>query len=408
MMPTRIAVFCMPEPGHFQLLRPLIAGLTRQGADVRVFTDRRFEAPVRQTGGRFVDLFGKYPLELADDSSTPIPFRYVSYAGHYAQQIVHDVEAERPSLIICETFALIGRVVATLLNLPWVNVSPGHNLDPDSYVRQLEANPLLSISSSCHRAVAALQEQHGMPEATPFSFVTSLSPFLNVCCEPPSFLENEARHVFEPLAFFGSLPPAEEMERNSQVGAPSYFANSDRLKVYVSFGTVVWRYYRREALAALRAISTFLASRPDVEGLISLGHAALELSERHQLSGDNVRVETYVDQSAVLREADVFVTHHGINSTHEAIFNRVPMLSYPFFWDQPALAAKCQQMGLAVPLGESLRGPLNEAAVASAVQELTRDAGPRRERLQRARNDELAVNAGRDAIFRGLMELAAG
>ena len=56
-----------------------------------------------------------------------------------------------------------------------------------------------------------------------------------------------------------------------------------------------------------------------------------------------------MDQWAVLGETDLFVTHHGLNSTHEAIFNRVPMLSYPFFWDQPGLAAKCQAFGIARP-----------------------------------------------------------
>jgi UDP:flavonoid glycosyltransferase YjiC (YdhE family) len=231
---------------------------------------------------------------------------------------------------------------------------------------------------------------------------------LNICCEPPTFLSEEQQRVFEPLEFFGSLPSIEEPELDSPPGALSHFGDPSRLKVYVSFGTIVWRYYRQEAIAALQAISGFLAARLDVEGLISLGHAALEPAERHLLVGANVRLEEYVDQSAVLREADVFVTHHGINSTHEAIFNRVPMLSYPFFWDQPALAAKCQEMGLAVPLGGSLRGRVSEAAVASAVQELSREAGPRRHKLQRARADELEVIAGRDAVFRRVMGLATG
>lgn len=404
MTPTRIAVFSMPEPGHFQLLRPLISGLTRQGADVRVYTARQFQPQVRSDGATLVDLFEKYPLELADDASSPVPCRYVSYAGHYAGQLARDLERDRPSLILCETFALIGRVIAGLLDLPWVNVSPGHDLNPERYLRRLEADPRVSIAPACHSAVASLRERYGLPDASPFSFVTSLSPFLNICCEPPSFLEREQRRVFEPLAFFGSLPSVDEPGRDSPEVDP-HFGGASRVRVYVSFGSVVWRYYRQEAFAALQAISGYLASRADLEGLISLGRAELEPAQYRRLESGNVRLETYVDQPAVLREADVFVTHHGINSTHEAIFNRVPMLSYPFFWDQPALAAKCQDRGLAVPLGAELRGPLSEAAVASAMEALSRDAEPRRARLQRARDDELEVIAGRDAVLRRIMSL---
>jgi UDP:flavonoid glycosyltransferase YjiC (YdhE family) len=196
------------------------------------------------------------------------------------------------------------------------------------------------------------------------------------------------------------------MKLDSPPRAPSAFRDPGRLKVYISFGTIVWRYYRQEALAAFQAISGYLGARSDVEGLISLGHADLELAQRRELESGNVRLERYVDQSAVLREADLFVTHHGINSTHEAIFNRVPMLSYPFFWDQPALAVKCQEMGLAVPLGSSLRGRVREADVASAMHEISRDAGPRGARSQRARDDELEVITGRGVVLQKIMGLA--
>ncbi len=401
-MPPRVAVFCMPEPGHFQLLRPLIAGLVRRGVDVRVYTDGPYGEQVREAGATFEDIFRKYPLDAADHTSIPIPCRYVSYAGHYANEIADDAKEFRPSLIICETFSLIGRVVSEILDVPWVNVSPGHNLNPAKYVSHLEANPLLEVSAECHRAVALLESEEWVANATPFSFVTSLSPFLNVYCEPPSFLDESERMPFEPLAFFGSLPDDPPRARPSPA-----FVNDGRTRVYVSFGRIIWRYYKTEALAALRSISAFLASSSNHEGLISLGSASLEQKERESLESDNVRVETSVDQRAVLGVADVFVTHNGINSTHEAIVNRVPMLSYPFFWDQPSLASKCRQMGLALPLSGVVRGPLSVVDVAKAMRELQSTAVLRSENLDRARNDELDVIRGRSRVFQRIIELAA-
>ena len=89
-MQTRIAVFCTPEPSHFRLLRPLIAGLAPR-ADVCVFTTQRYEAEVRESGATFFDLFGRYSLDSADRTSMPVPSRYVTYAAVFAEQVAQEV-----------------------------------------------------------------------------------------------------------------------------------------------------------------------------------------------------------------------------------------------------------------------------------------------------------------------------
>jgi UDP:flavonoid glycosyltransferase YjiC (YdhE family) len=396
----------MPELGHFQLLRPLIAGLARCNAEVFVLTHRRFETLVCSEGATFVDLFTQFPLEEADDASTPFSARYVTYAGHFGALVARELDRLQVSLVICETFALVGRVAAELLDLKWVNVSPGHDLNPDRFERQLRIDPRVQIAPSCERSVAILRDSHAMADASPFSFVTSLSPWLNICCEPPSFLEREQQAAYEPVVFFGSLP-TEACDPPPIVDGSSSFADPARVKVYVSFGTVVWRYYRAEAVAALRVISRVISESDEMEALISLGHASIGMEECAQLTHANVCVASYVDQWTVLREADVFVTHHGINSTHEAIVNLVPMLSYPFFWDQPSLAAKCQQLGLAASLSETTRGPLTEESFRTALSELLAHRGERRAQLERARDAEIDVVAGRPEILRRLLSMAA-
>ena len=122
--------------------------------------------------------------------------------------------------------------------------------------------------------MSVLRERYGMDDASPFSYVSGLSPFLNVYCEPPQYLDAEERRVFEPVAFFGSLPPLEELDRGGGHDRRSVFGGEGRaLNVYVSFGTVAWRYYRDEAIDALRALSRSLAAKPDVRAVISLGRA---------------------------------------------------------------------------------------------------------------------------------------
>lgn len=397
----------MQEVGHFQRLRNLIADLSRSGIDAHVFTDRRFEADVRRSGGRFVDLFAAYPLERADSESLPLPCRYVSFAGSYAERIAADLARLGPGLIIYDTFAVVGHVVGRLLGVPYVNVCAGHGVDPERFLAALAADPRVSISASCRRAVATLRERYGIEDASPFSYVSGLSPYLNVYCEPPAFLGPAERRAFEPLAFYGSLPALEAIDAMRLDRRPSPFVPGPGPRIYASLGTVVWRYWPGAALDLLASVSAAISTLPDARGLISLGGGAgPETAAR--LRRPNVAVAECADQWRVLAEADAFVTHHGLSSTHEAIFNRVPMLSCPFFWDQPALAETCRRLDIAVPLSESPRGPVAAEDVLTTLAELSSKRGPMRSSLSAARELELETIANRGEVLRRIDEVIAG
>ena len=55
--------------------------------------------------------------------------------------------------------------------------------------------------------LSRLRDEHGLADASPFSYVSGVSPDLNLYCEPPQFLQPDERRPFEPLAFIGSLWP---------------------------------------------------------------------------------------------------------------------------------------------------------------------------------------------------------
>ena len=394
---TAVAFFAMPEAGHFGRLRPLIADVSRSGFTAYVFTHRSFRAGVERAGGTFVDLFARYPLEDADDESVPVPCRFVSFAGRYAEQIRADVEEIRPALVIYDTFSVIGHLVGRMFDVPYVNVCAGHNMNPTEAVSRLSTDRRVRISPRCREAVELLRERYGIADASPFSYVTGLSPFLNVYCEPPAYLTEEERRPFEPIAFYGSLPPLEEID-----GREPRSRSNGTLRIYVSFGTVVWRYWTDEALAALACISDVVGELENARAVISLGGTQVDAGS---LSRPNVSVETYVDQWEALRDADVFITHQGMNSTHEAIFNRVPMISYPFFADQPGLAARCHEFGVAVPLAASPRAALQPENVLHALDEVRANRDAMLASLGRARDWELEVMADRDAVVRRMLDL---
>lgn len=398
-----VAFFCMEGEGHFGRLRPLIRALAAHGMDVAVFTSRAFEGTVRQDGARFVDLFAGRPMSAADDTSRPFPCRYVTFAGRFGDAIIAQARAMKPRLVITDSFALIGRLVAAALEVPYVSVCAGHNVNPAQFPSMLAEIPRVEISEECLDAVEHLREHFGLDAASPFSYVSPPSPFLNVYCEPPQYLTGSERQAFEPVVFFGSLPGPGELP--APVRHTSAFPAGAERKVYVSFGTIVWRYYAQEAIAALRSIAAALARNPATQALISLGGAGVDRDVVAALESPNVRVVNYVEQWRVLEEADFFVTHHGLNSTHEAVYHRVPMLSHPFFWDQPSLARKAQALGIAVPFTGELRLAPAVDEVETAFERLSCDHARVRAALGRACDWEHEVLAARPAVVRRIAEL---
>jgi MGT family glycosyltransferase len=397
----RVVVFCMPQQGHVQRTLPVIEALHAGGHVVHVFTGAQYAAAVTAVGGRFEDLFLEGPLEAIDATSIPRPSRYVTFAAHRAKPVAQRVAALRPALLVYDTFAVIARVIADMLGLPAVNVCAGHAMVPSRMRRALRVDTQVQTSQPCHDAVTVLRDVYGLPNASPFSFVDGVSAHLNLYAEPPQFLPVIDRPEFAPLAFFGSLRAA-----LAHTAPPARQAPARRIRrVFASFGSVVWHYFPERVESRLRSLAGGL-SRLGVELLVSTGGESLTPATHEALLAAGARVERWVDQRAVLAETDLFVTHQGLNSTHEAIWHRVPMLSLPFFSDQPALAARCEALGLALPLGGADAETVPEALLAAQLRTFEHDAEAFAARLSEAHRWERDVIAARPTIVARMLALA--
>lgn len=404
--PVAVA-FCTQWEGHLRRLLPVVRGLVREGFEVYVFGFARSGLQVAATGGQMVDLYGRYPLEHADDESVPNSVRHVTHAAVYGTQVIEDVRRLRPALVVYDTFSVIARVVANALGLPAVNVCAGHDLQPARTVARVREDLRVVVSDACHRAVERLRSEFGIEDASPFSYVNGVSRRLNVYCEPPEFLDAASRQVFAPIAFFGSLPSIEYLEQRRSSDDPVYFSGRrSATRLYVSFGTLIWRYYTAEALAAMAAVADLASDRPDLEVVMSLGSAAVPPQSLAPIARANVTIHPRLDQWAILQQAHVFLTHHGLNSTHEAIYQGAPMLSYPFFWDQPAMTATCERLGIGLPLVAATRASLDAASVGRGLDRVAADEAGMRARLAEAREWELRVMAGRRAVIQQIAALA--
>lgn len=124
------------------------------------------------------------------------------------------------------------------------------------------------------------------------------------------------------------------------------FVKGTKPVVYISLGTVVKGAvsFFQNCLEAFRG--------EHVEVIISAGQA-FDVRKLKNVPS-NVHIYKSVPQVEVLKMADVFVTHGGMNSVSEALVSGTPMVVIPFASDQPVNARCVEQLGVGKQIAYSM------------------------------------------------------
>jgi zeaxanthin glucosyltransferase len=162
--------------------------------------------------------------------------------------------------------------------------------------------------------------------------------------------------------------PSAEMQRVESELAWNEVPQRSRL-VYCSLGTVDLPDLVPQRIAFLQQVVRAFERLPDCALVMASGTGVSP--DRFRPLPANVAIWEQVPQLAVLRQADLMITHGGANSLKESILSGVPLLVYPRRADQPGNAARVVYHGL------GRRGnPDTEAAPAIAAQVQQILAGP--------------------------------
>ncbi|MCA9911099.1 MAG: glycosyl transferase, partial [Anaerolineae bacterium] len=88
----------------------------------------------------------------------------------------------------------------------------------------------------------------------------------------------------------------------------------------------------------------------------------------------NFIVRNFVPQLEVLQRTDLFITHGGMNSVHESLWQGVPMIVIPQQAEQAFVAQQVVKHGAGIALGDKPPvGQVSAAELRAAVEEILGD-----------------------------------
>ncbi|MGW1540793.1 macrolide-inactivating glycosyltransferase [Streptomyces sp. NPDC002309] len=356
---THIAMFSIAAHGHVNPSLEVIRELVARGHRVTYAIPPAFAEKVAETGAE-VRLW-KSTLPGPDDDPAAWgetlldnvePF--LDDAIQALPQLIEAYEGDEPDLVLHDITSYPARVLAHRWGVPAVSLSP--NLVAWEGYEEEIAEPMWEEPRSTERGKAyyarfqAWLEENGLP-LHPDPFVGRPDRSLVLI---PKALQPNADRVDETVySFVGACQGDRGAEGDWQRPA-----DAEKV-VLVSLGSAFTRQpaFYRECVPAF-------AGLPGWHVVLQIGRHVdpLEVGEVPA----NVEVRSWVPQLAILKQADLFVTHAGAGGSQEGMATATPMIAVPQAVDQFGNADMLQGLGVArhVPAEEATAETLREAALA--------------------------------------------
>ncbi|MFI8091604.1 macrolide family glycosyltransferase [Streptomyces sp. NPDC086080] len=371
-MQRHIAFFNFPAVGHFNPTVGFVEELVKRGHRVTCTVTEHFAPMVKAAGAepvRYDSVFGDfYRAPLTAEGIAAEGMRCLDEGTSLVEQVGAFYAENRPDVIVHDFMAWGARFFAAENGIPLIRTYPVFGANEHFSIREkfpvAELNAPQMIEAA--KKLAGTLPRFGLP-ADPMGFLSHIEK-LGIIFLPREF--QYAGETFdERFVFTGPCLVERPYQGTWQP------ASADRPVVLISLGTSAGGW--PEFFGA--AIEAFGDSEWDV--LITVG-GHTDPADLGPLPA-NVEVRRYAPHLDVLRHARLFITHGGMNSTMESLYNGVPMVVVPQSNEQRANALRVQELGLGRVLAredttvQSLREAAAQVVGDASVAERVRAMGER-------------------------------
>jgi MGT family glycosyltransferase len=357
--PAHIAMFSVAAHGHVNPSLEVIRELVARGHRVTYAIPPLFAGKVAETGAE--PKLWNSTLPRPDDDpaawGTELLDHVELFLGDAIQalpQLADAYEGDEPDLVLHDITAYPARVLAHRWGVPAISLSP--NLVAWEGYEEEVAEPMWAEPKRTERGRAyyarfqAWLEENGVTQhPDPFAG----RPDRSLVLIPRALQPNDDRVDESVYTFVGACQGDRTAEGDWQRPA------GVEKVVLVSLGSAYTNLpgFYRECVKAFG----------DLPGW----HLVLQIGKHVDPAelGDvpaNVEVRSWVPQLAVLKQADLFVTHAGAGGSQEGLATATPMIAVPQAVDQFGNADMLQGLGVArqVPTEEATADALRAAALA--------------------------------------------
>ena len=334
---SKIVFFCIPAHGHTNPTLGVVRELVNRGHEVWYYSYEQMRRKIEDTGAKFIscdDYDAEQKLTPADSARIGSDLAFstkvlVDTTLALDEMVCRDMLRLNPDCIVADSMAIWGKAAAMKLGIPFVSStttfafnkhsSRGMKQGPKELMKMLFSMPKIN------REMKRLRSR-GYPVKSILDIIANDDSTHTIVYTSRKF-QPCSETFSDCYSFVGpSVRPAEEKVEKKR----------EKL-VYISMGTV------NNCMMDLYLGCVRVFSGLPYQVILSVGDnvnikAFGELPEQ-------IAVYPRVDQIGVLQEADVFVSHCGMNSVSESLYFGVPLVLLPQTSEQEAVASRTEELG---------------------------------------------------------------
>jgi len=342
---SKIVFFCIPAHGHTNPTLGVVRELVSRGHQVWYYSYNMMREKIEAAGATFVScddydmeqkLNAKDATRIGKDMAFSIKI-LVDTTLELDDKVCKEMEELKPDCIVADSMALWGKAIARKLHIPFVSSTTtfAFNQHSAKVMKQGLGDlfKMLFAIPKTGRQIRRLQDK-GYPVKNVLDIIGNDENTHTIVYTSPEF-QPSSETFSEKYAFVGpSIRPATaEIEKMS-----------DKL-IYISMGTV-----NNDMIPLYKQCVDALA---DTEYQVIMSVGILVSMKEFGTLPSNISVFSHVDQIAVLQQADVFVSHCGMNSVSESLYFGVPLVMLPQTTEQAGVAERVYQLGAGLKLDKS-------------------------------------------------------
>ncbi|AJG96512.1 UDP-glucosyltransferase [Bacillus tropicus] len=330
-----ILVVNFPAEGHVNPTLSLVKSYTERGDHVHYITTEQFKDRIEDLGAT-VYTHPDLLKEISIDSETPgglnsffrVHVQTSLYILEITKQLCENIHFD---FVIYDIFGA-GELVKEYLQIPGIVSSPIF-LIPPKFLETLPFHPNAEIpfdpDEISEQLLYRIEHEFGVKPKNNLQFMHNKGDITLVYTS--RYFQPNSDSFGENNIFIG--PSISKRKTNVEFPLESL---KDKKVIYISMGTLL------EGLEPF--FNTCIDAFSDFDGLVVMAIGDRNDRSKIKKAPDNFIIASYVPQTEVLSEADIFITHGGMNSVHDAIHFNVPFVIIPHDKDQPMIAQRLTEL----------------------------------------------------------------
>ena len=354
---SKIVFFCIPAHGHTNPTLGVVRELISRGHQVWYYSYNIMREKIESAGATFIscdDYDMEQKLSAKDSTRVGKDLAFstkilVDTTLALDDKVCKEMAELKPDCIVADSMALWGKAVALKHGIPFVSSTTTFAFNQHSAkIMKQGIGDLFKMILAVPKTTKQIKrlQGKGYPVKNILDIIASDDKTHTIVYTSPEF-QPCSETFSEKYAFVGpSIRSAnEEIEKKR-----------DKL-IYISMGTVnndMMPFYKA-CISALRDT--------DYQVIMSVGNL-VSIEDFGELP-ENISVYSHVDQIAVLKKADVFVSHCGMNSVSESLYFEVPLVMLPQTSEQKGVAERVSQLGAGIKVDK-----LDGVSVMTAINKI--------------------------------------